>query len=585
MRNLCLTKCFRALLPVLSILLAGNGCGGGSSSSSGITIPPPPVGARDQLTTTQLMGQGGPGVVHNDYYQPRGSLRPVSHSLCGTIQFTETRMDTTHYDADWRGTGHTLFPAFSLPLIVDGDWLIPLDRNIILSGRGTGASSGGSVWNVIVNPGEVWEEVDDGGYSRAAFPFTFTDNYVGQARNGIATLVFDGSGVSSVAIQVTQETAPVSEHDRVDFSALVPAYWDPTCPPGTAALVADFQDELAGRLPIRPWSDLPDAAASQATSRAGLADTDFSMIALLMDGELFVQPVTTRSGPHPWPEWMRHGVYSVTKSMALGVSMYYLAQWYGDHVFDELITDYVPELANHSGWQNVTFHHVLNMVTGVTGGERGSAISPFIMGRSSASKMQAIQAFADAPAAPGSEFAYYSTHSFVLSYAMNRFVQSREGPDANYWQMVIEDVLEPIGVRQLPVSRTFEVSESESVPIMGWGSYPDVDTAAKIAQLLQDDGVFNGQQLLSPTKVREALRRTNVPDYPTGHAAERYLHSVWTVSTNIGGCSIDVPLMSGYGGNHVMMLPSGLSVIRFMDADDYEVSQTVQAVERYRSSC
>lgn len=34
-----------------------------------------------------------------------------------------------------------------------------------------------------------------------------------------------------------------------------------------------------------------------------------------------------------------------------------------------------------------------------------------------------------------------------------------------------------------------------------------------------------------------------------------------------------------------MMLPSGLSVVRFMDADDYEVRNTVRAVETYRSSC
>jgi len=43
-------------------------------------------------------------------------------------------------------------------------------------------------------------------------------------------------------------------------------------------------------------------------------------------------------------------------------------------------------------------------------------------------------------------------------------------------------------------------------------------------------------------------------------------------------------LMSGAGGNHVMMLPSGLTVIRFMYADDHEVSQTVPAVEGYSSS-
>ncbi len=43
--------------------------------------------------------------------------------------------------------------------------------------------------------------------------------------------------------------------------------------------------------------------------------------------------------------------------------------------------------------------------------------------------------------------------------------------------------------------------------------------------------------------------------------------------------------MSGHGGNHVMMLPSGVSVVRFMDAGDYEVSHATRAAEMYRSSC
>jgi CubicO group peptidase (beta-lactamase class C family) len=309
------------------------------------------------------------------------------------------------------------------------------------------------------------------------------------------------------------------------------------------------------------------------------------MFAMLMDGDLYVQPTITRSGPHPWPEWMHHGVYSVTKTMALGVSMLYLAQRYGDGVFDELVTAHVPELTNHPGWQNVTFHHVLNMVTGVTGAERGAAISPFIMARSAEEKIDSIKSFADAPAAPGGEFAYFSTHSFVLSYAMNNFVQSREGPTANYWQMVKEDVLEPIGIKYLPISQSFEAFPEQRVPTMGWGSYPDVDAAAKVAQLLQDDGQFQGQQLLSLAKTREAMRKTANPGYETGYPGERYFHSVWTVRTSTGNCSIDVPLMSGYGGNHVMMLPGGLSVIRFMDAEDYDVGPTVRAVERYRTSC
>ena len=43
--------------------------------------------------------------------------------------------------------------------------------------------------------------------------------------------------------------------------------------------------------------------------------------------------------------------------------------------------------------------------------------------------------------------------------------------------------------------------------------------------------------------------------------------------------------MSGAGGNHVLMPPSGLSMIRFMDADDMEVRNATRAAEMYRTSC
>jgi hypothetical protein len=47
-------------------------------------------------------------------------------------------MDTTHPDADWRGSGLRLFPAFSLPVVSRDDWLIPFEREIILVYGGPG---------------------------------------------------------------------------------------------------------------------------------------------------------------------------------------------------------------------------------------------------------------------------------------------------------------------------------------------------------------------------------------------------------------------------------------------------------------
>lgn len=569
---------------LLLVLLSG--CGGDAPTTPPppAPTPVPPAETRDRLGVDELFGGAAPGVVHNAYYQAVGETGGATHVLCGTLHLAETPMSTRHPDSTWMGPGQTLFPAFSLPIAARGEWLVPLERDLILSGRGAGGS-GGSAWNVIANPGRVWQEATDAGYSRGTFLLTFTDNYVGQARNGLATLVFNEHEVSSVAFQITQETAPNEEYLRVDFSALVPVTWEPGCPAGAEMTLAAFDQEVATRLPLRPWSALPNAEASQATSRNGHADTDLSAVALLLDGQLYQQDVATRSGPHPWPEWMRHGVFSVTKTMGLGLSMFYLAQRYGDGVFDERITDFVPELAAHPGWQGVTFENTLNMVTGVVGAERGSAIGPYIQARSTAEKMAAIAVLPDDPAPPGTEFAYYSTHSFVLSHAMNSYVRSREGPAADYWTMVREDVLGPIGVPHLPLSRSIEADGRLGTPIMGWGSYPDVDAAAKVARLLQDEGVAGGRQLLSRARVREALRRSGRPAYETSASSERYLHSVWTVRTDVGGCTVDVPLMSGHGGNHVLMPPSGLSVIRFMDGGDYEVSHATRAAETYRSSC
>ena len=42
--------------------------------------------------------------------------------------------------------------------------------------------------------------------------------------------------------------------------------------------------------------------------------------------------------------------------------------------------------------------------------------------------------------------------------------------------------------RPVPLSRSIEADGSLGTPIMGRGSYPDVDAAAKVGRLLQDEG-------------------------------------------------------------------------------------------------
>ena len=543
----------------------------------------PPSGTRDKLTAQELMGGALPGLVHNDYFMPVGEVLPAAHHLSGIIQFETARMATSHPDVSGWGSGHQWFPSFSLPVIGQGDQLIPLERGIIYSG-----DERPSFWNIIVSPGRVWSEAADGGTSRASFPFVLTDNYIGQARNGLATFVFDANGMSQVAVQISQETAPIDIYTTADFTGMIPALYTPQAFPEADRDVLEFTAELASRPAICAWEELPYGTFTQGFFKGGLPNETVSSAAILMDGQLFFQAAETRTGHYPYPVDMRHGVFSVTKSLGMGLAMFWAAERYGESLFNELITDHVPTLSEHPGWQGVTFENVLDMATGTSGGDSGNNIVPFIDARSALEKLAAIRALPDASPQPGQAFNYASTNTFVLSYALNEYVKSREGPEADYWEMVREEVLRPLGIPHLPLVRTREAGERIGVPVMGWGAYPTVCEAARIGQLLHDEGAFQGVQLLSRNKVREALYRTSRPGLSAGMSfghQEYYLHSMWMTEISLPGCPVSAASMRGHGGNHVIVLPSGAIAVRFGDQNLYDVAPMVAVAEFYKNSC
>jgi len=561
-------------------LITGTGAFHGILKNTSIE---PPQGTRDKLTADDLLNSNPTELVHNDYFMPIGNTLPAAHQLCGVIQFSESEMTTSHPDTNWMGSGSRIFPAFSLPVVSTKEHFIPIKRGIIYSG-----DINNSFWNIIVSPGRVWQEPGDNGYSRASFPFVFTDNYIGQARNGIATFVFNDSEVSSVAIQVSQETAPVDDYALANFIGIIPSQYTSKPLSDMNEYILDFKAEQANMPSLHPWTELPSFYLTQSFFNGGLQPDTVSMAALYLDEHLYIQPVHTRTGLFPYSTQMRHGVFSVTKSLGMGLAMFYAAERYGEDIFDELVTDYIPILSDHPGWQGVTFENVLSMSTGTQGSDQGDDIVPFIIARSTEEKIAAVNALPDSYPLPGEEFHYASTHTFVLSYALNQYVKAKEGPDADYWELVREEVLKPLSIEHLPLTRTIEDEGKLGTPIMGWGSYPNVFEAAKIGRLLCDEGRFKGQQLLNRNKVREALYRTSKTGLGAGNSygrTQRYLNSMWITYIELTPCDIHVPSMSGHGGNHVIMLPSGVVAIRFSDANFYDTGHMVAVAEFYRSSC
>src|SRR3972149_2181247 len=82
----------------------------------------------------------------------------------------------------------------------------------------------------------------------------------------------------------------------------------------------------------------------------------------------YMPPCQTRYGAFPYCRAMRHGSFSVSKSMGAAIALLRLAEKYGEGVFDLIITDFVRAPDNTSGWSCVTFGDALNMDTGIGDG-------------------------------------------------------------------------------------------------------------------------------------------------------------------------------------------------------------------------
>lgn len=551
--------------------------------------PPAPPGDTDpnMLTVGELTASAVPALHNMKAFSAPQSAASVSAEFNGTLTLTETAMATT-VTTDLERSIHPGYEPLRLPriavkLVSDNGDLIPVQR-----GKLSNWPQGGSYWDAVVGPGRVWSEPGDGAWNRAALPVTLASRKEGQARNCVATFLYNDVDVSNAYVQCSQENAPASVYGLGDMRAQAAASITRGTVTGAATEIAAFRAERAERYPVKDWSELPvaDPDALKAVFNEDVQPAhEQSLGALIVDGVLYQQAPLTRHGPYPFPDEMRHGVHSMTKTLSGGLSMLYLAERYGDAVFDTLITDVVPEAAAIPGWQGVTMEHVLNMVTGTAGEDAGS--SSFLFRPDSAwQTLEFIAGLGDAPPAPGTTFSYATTHTFVLSFAMQRFVEAREGPGVRYWDLVQRDVLDPIGVFDFPIQTSLESGGDTAVPTLGVGAFPTADDIAKIVQLYLDAGEHDGVQLLHRGRTLEATNKSAWPGYAVSNFTS-YQHSFWlfSVTSSARGCSYKASTMQGFGANYAILLPSGIAAIRLTDNEEYDIAPMIRAADQIRPSC
>jgi hypothetical protein len=368
---------------------------------------PSPSTPRDRLTARELLGvpSADDSPVHNDYFMPLGPTAAARHALRGTLTVSASSMSSAHRRCRALDVPA---PAFSVDVLTHGESLVPVVRGII----------GGTL---IVSPGRVWSEPGDQGMSRASFPFVRVNEIDNATHNGLATFLFDDTRVSALRFQVVQETAEWAKHD----------YWGQASMTYTPRALADqtlrarFDDEISRRIPIRPWSALPAAARGPGVDGidGDVPTEDVSASGLVVDGVVYLRGCNTRYGPYPYCREMRHGVFSVTKSLAGAIALLRLAQKYGDDVFDAKIKDYVPVAATHDGWNDVTFADALGMATGIgelsperrpndfSADENKPRMLAWMQKRTAKEKLDAAFAYPKYPWRRAEVFRYNSTHT------------------------------------------------------------------------------------------------------------------------------------------------------------------------------
>ena len=324
-----------------------------------------------------------------------------------------------------------------------------------------------------------------------------------------------------------------------------------------------------------------------------------------MDGVFYLKSCPSAAGELAYCDRQRFGVWSVTKAAANAAALLHLAQKYGPDVFQAKIVDYVKEAAVYPGWTDVTFGDALNMATGIGNGstktdpneigdgELDETYPQWYEARSEQEKVDTILKIAkDYPWGPGEVARYRDQDMFLLGVAMKRYLQAKEGPDVDLWVMMEREVYGPLGIDVLPINRTLEEDGRAGQPLMAFGLYPTIGDLVKIARLFADGGEHGGVQILNRDMLADILPSQKPRGLPTGSPVNPfYRKAFWHGSyRSEEGCTIWYPMMLGWGGNFVTLLPGGLTTIRIAknwsgEEAASDMSSLVKVADRIGTFC
>lgn len=568
---------------------------------------------RSVLTYSELFSNTVPSVPVDDsagFALPANAAAP-SQSFEGTLTLSDPTTsgsaqilrddfaDESGSNSPWRHLA-----SFSFQFVQNGSHLVPVQQGLVITGS--------AAWNYIVGPGRVWQETSDNGYIRASFPFALVERNQNCVHNGEMTFLFSNTkipNISKARYQVTQETCL---YFKLNMWGQIAATYTPGSVANDQALENAEAAEMANRLPTKPLTalatDFPNSGINIANFTQGFkSPADITTYGLLINGVHYVGSCQTRYGTYAFCDNMRLPSYSIAKSSFAGVAMMWLGQQYESAVYGQLIRSDVPQYTSGGDWTNVTFNNTADMATGnyisasLDADEGSTQERAFIVAEPYSTKI--ADAFTPFPhkAVPGTTWVYQSHATFILTQAMNGYLQQQQGSGADIFNSIRDAVFKPLNMSQGSLSTLRTDNSTSGKPFGSHGLFFIQDDIAKLGRFLNNSGgVINGAPVLDPTRLQESLFRTanpstlgvHVPDRGTPVVPNtfRYHNLFWakymtTTEFPQYRCNFWVSFMSGYGGNTVLLLPNGATYYIFSDGNEFIWYTAVNEINKIAPLC
>lgn len=479
----------------------------------------------------------------------------------------------------------TTLPPFSFEYVSDGEAIIPVQR--------APQRSGHPYWEIILEPGRVWADVTDNGWSRAALPFALKEKNQNCTHNGLMTFLYKNNGsISRVVWQITSETCL---YLKLNLWGVVKAQYQPQPLTESGDIVSAYRHEMANRLPVERVSALNEkypAVNPSAFEPPGLDDV--SVYGFIMDDIHYRSDCPTRYGPYPFCEVLDLPSYSLSKSVFAGLAYLLLTQRWPE--FSEMaVARLIPECnLDDNRWQKVTTSHLVDMKTGLYQSadfekdEDSPEMTTFFLAESHDQKLRFSCEAWPKKSAAGTVAVYHTTDMYLLGVAMNNFLREKLGQQAD----IYDDLLYKhyLGQLQLsPLSRwTQRTYDEHAQPFAGYGLMFHADDIARIAASLNSDSGLN-QKLAKAGLDAAMFRGSNYStDFTNQHGEVVYRNGFWGFDeADRIDCPVEtwVPFMSGYGGIVVAMFPNGSVYYYFSDSGRHAFKNAAAEANKALNYC